>query len=88
MPVTITARKILTERRDDLENVARALLEYESLSGEEVKALLRGEEIYRPSPDDPSTGAGRKSSVPTSGKKARDTGDQPGGMAPEPQPGT
>ena len=38
-----TARRILSERRDDLETVAAALLEYETLSGEEVRALLRGE---------------------------------------------
>jgi cell division protease FtsH len=82
------ARKILTERRDDLETLAKALLEYESLSGEEVQALLRGEDIYRPSPDDTTSGGGRKSSVPTSGRKARGEGGEPGGMAPEPQPGT
>jgi len=63
------------------------LLEYENLSGEEINALLKGEDIVRPSADDPPSGAGRKSSVPTSGKKKR--GDEgSGGMEPEPQPGT
>ncbi|WP_374466187.1 ATP-dependent zinc metalloprotease FtsH, partial [Ferrovibrio sp.] len=42
------ARRILTEHRDDLDKVAQALLEYETLSGDEVKALLRGEAIIRP----------------------------------------
>ncbi len=37
------ARVILTEKREDLDKLAQALLEYETLSGEEVKALLRGE---------------------------------------------
>jgi cell division protease FtsH len=84
----ITARKVLTERKEDLEKIAEALLEYENLSGEDINALLRGDDIVRPSPDDPPVGAARKSSVPTSGKKSRDSGKDTGGMEPEPQPGT
>jgi cell division protease FtsH len=42
------ARKILTDHRDELEIIAQALLEYETLSGKEVSALLRGEKIKRP----------------------------------------
>jgi len=79
------ARRILVERRDDLETLAKALLEYETLSGDEVDALLRGEDIFRPSPDDTPKDSGRKSSVPTSGKKSRDEGGDTGGMEPEPQ---
>ncbi|MEK9647390.1 MAG: cell division protein FtsH, partial [Alphaproteobacteria bacterium] len=79
------ARRILTERRDDLETITKALLEYETLSGDEVNALLRGEDIFRPDAEDPPAGACRKSSVPTSGKKSRGEGDEPGGMEPEPQ---
>ncbi len=41
------ARFILTEHRDELETIAQALLEYETLSGKEVTALLRGEKITR-----------------------------------------
>jgi cell division protease FtsH len=41
------ARKILTEHRDELEIIAQALLEYETLSGKEVSALLRGEKLQR-----------------------------------------
>ena len=82
-----TARSILTERNDDLEKIAQALLEFENLSGDEIDSLLKGEDIVRPSTDEPPTGAGRKSSVPTSGKKKR--GDEgASGMEPEPQPGT
>jgi cell division protease FtsH len=42
------ARHILTEHRDELEIIAQGLLEYETLSGKEVSALLRGEKINRP----------------------------------------
>jgi cell division protease FtsH len=82
------ARKILTEKRDDLETLAQALLEYESLSGDEVNALLKGEPIFRPDPDDDTNPDGHMSSVPSSGGKASDTstGSAPGGLDPEPQP--
>ena len=40
-----TARRVLTERLADLHVVAKTLLELETLSGDEVKALLRGEKI-------------------------------------------
>ena len=36
------ARRILTEKRDDLEALAQGLLEYETLSGEEIKNILKG----------------------------------------------
>src|SRR5690606_32407393 len=38
-----TARKILTEHIDELHLIAEALLEYETVSGEEIQSLLRGE---------------------------------------------
>ena len=41
------ARQILTDHRDELEIIAKGLLEYETLSGKEVRALLRREEIRR-----------------------------------------
>ena len=41
------ARQILTDKLDDLHKLAQALLEYELLSGDEIKALLRGESINR-----------------------------------------
>ncbi len=61
-----TARKILTDHHDELEKITQALLEYETLSGDEVNALLKGEKIIRPDEDEPSD-SGRASSVPSSG---------------------
>ena len=80
------ARKVLNEHMDDLHKLAKGLLEYETLSGQEVQAILNDQEIDR---SDPAAGggasgdSGRRSSVPSSGK-AKDT---PGGLEPEPQPG-
>jgi len=79
-----TARQIITENRDGLEIVAKALLEYETLTGEEVKALLRGEPVVRPEENEPSADNGRRASVPTAGKPKKPKGHP--GMDPEPQP--
>ncbi len=64
------ARSILTSHMAELHKISEALLEYETLSGEEVDALLRGESIKRkdpvakpPAADAPPSS--RKGSVPT-----------------------
>jgi cell division protease FtsH len=78
----VRARELLGGRMDDLH---KALLEFETLSGDEVNALLRGEPVVRPTADDPPPSAkpgGRRGSVPSSG------GTKPaGGFDPQPQPG-
>jgi cell division protease FtsH len=62
-----TARRILEERTDDLHKIARALLEFETLSGDEVRALLRGETIVRNEDrDPPALSQGKRGSVPAS----------------------
>jgi cell division protease FtsH len=48
-----TARRILREKEDDLHKLAKALLEYESVTADEVRAVLRGEKLSRPE-DSPS----------------------------------
>jgi cell division protease FtsH len=83
----VRARELLETRRDELDRLAEALLEYETLTGEEVKALLQGSSIVRPDPDDEEPKrAGRRSSVPSAGHKhGKDQGG--GGLEAEPQPG-
>jgi len=81
-----TARKVLEEHMEDLHAVAKSLLEYETLSGDEVQKILRGEPIDRGEAGDTPGPAGRRSSVPASGKAPKGK-DSPGGLEPEPQPG-
>ncbi len=59
------ARRILTERIDDLHAVAKALLEFETLSGEEINGVIKG---VMPSRDDAETKrpTGPAASVPLS----------------------
>lgn len=42
------AKRILTENRDELDRLGEALLEYETLSGDDIKALLKGEPLNKP----------------------------------------
>lgn len=66
------AKKVITENIDDLHKIAKALLEYELLSGDEIKGLLRGEPIIRYDADDEDKKPPR-SSVPTGGGVLGDT---------------
>jgi len=75
------ANEILTARRDELELLARGLLEFETLSGDEIKDLLNGKRPRRESAIEPA--APRSSAVPTAGKP-RPRPDT-GGMEPQPQ---
>jgi cell division protease FtsH len=79
------ARKILTERLADLNVLARGLLEYETLTGDEITALLKGIPPVRTPYEEPTLPArGEGPSVPAAGKP-RASG--PGPMInPEPQP--
>jgi cell division protease FtsH len=60
------AKKILTENIDDLHKVAKALMEYELLSGDEIKDILAGRPVIRDADDGPSDKPSSPS-VPTTG---------------------
>lgn len=78
------AEKILTENIDALHAVANGLLEYETLSGDEIKSIIAGDGVSRPDPDDkPTKPKGKLSAVPKAGKR-RPGGPNP--LGPEPQP--
>ena len=80
------AWEVLSANRDELEAITQALMEYETITGEEVKALLRGEKIDRPTDDDSSRGP-VATAVPVAGRQSKPH-DEPdpdtGGMEPQP----
>lgn len=59
------AMQVLTDHLEDLHTLAKALLEYELLSGDEIKDLLEGKPIIREDKDDDNGGT-PVSSVPSS----------------------
>ena len=75
----VRAKQLLTDHVDQLHLLAGALLEYETLSGDEIKKLIAGEEIGR---NDPS---GPKTSVPRAGTSIPKT-RRPGGPFGNPAP--
>jgi cell division protease FtsH len=71
------AKSLLEKHRDELETLAQALLEYETLSGDEIKTLLDGGKIDRGTTSQPS--------IPTAGSsipKAKRPKPGIGGAAP------
>jgi cell division protease FtsH len=60
------AKKILQDRLGDLHILAKGLLEYEILNAEEIKGLLKGESILKPSSLEDSVEGRGKTSIPSS----------------------
>jgi cell division protease FtsH len=75
------ARGVLTEHIEELHRLAGALLEYETLNGEESKKAIRGEDIGREDP------ANRRPLLPSGGTSIPSTrrprGGGIGGPAPQ-----
>jgi cell division protease FtsH len=77
------ARTILTEKRADLEVLAKGLLEFETLTGDEIKDLINGIRPNRETVIEPTTP--RSSAVPPAGKQRPRPDAPPGDVAPQPQ---
>ena len=79
------ARRIMTDYRDEWSAIANGLLEYETLTGEEINDLLSGKPPTRPDLGAEDTSPG--SAVPVIGKrrKPKDDGGEAAGD-PEPNP--
>jgi cell division protease FtsH len=75
------AERILREKRADLETLAKGLLEFETLTGDEIKDLLEGKRPVRESVIEPTTPRG--SAVPPAGKPR--PRPETGGLEPQPQ---
>jgi cell division protease FtsH len=70
------AREVLFANRDKLQAITQALMEYETISGDEVQQVMRGEKIVRNSDDEETKGSAGPA-VPAAGK-----------LRPRPEPGT
>jgi len=79
-----SAKKILKTKSKDLEALAKGLLEYETLSGDEIKDLLKGKPPQRDSGTSAPPPAEATPSVPTTGTTKRKK-NPPGDMEPQPQ---
>jgi cell division protease FtsH len=75
------ARKIITENKDQFVAIAEALLEFETLTGDELRALMDGKRPTREDPDQPPPSRG--SVVPSAGKPRPPEAE--GGLEPQPQ---
>jgi cell division protease FtsH len=82
-----SARNIILENREQFIAVAEALLEFETLTGDELRELMNGKPPSR-DPFDDATPAQRHSSVPATGNKkdgSHGKEEPEGGFEPQPQ---
>jgi len=79
-----TAQKVIRDNIDDLHTIAQALIEFETLTGDEIRGLMEGKTPMRPSDTDPPV---KSTGVPSAGKSGKKRPDAEPGAAPEPQPG-
>ena len=78
------AHRVLTEHGDDLEALAQGLLEFETLSGDEIMDLLKGKRPIREDPSDDSPTTPKGSAVPSAGARGRTGKDGDAGLEPQP----
>ena len=76
-----SAKKILNDKIEDLHKLAKGLIEYETLTGDEITALLKDGVVNRPNPEEEIKNAG--TSVPKSGKSTKPNLSP--GLKPKPQ---
>ena len=81
-----TAKRVLTEKADDLERLAQGLLEYETLTGNEITRVIAGEALNRgdDADDTPPQSGTSVSAIPKTKPKKPKKPDA--GLAPEPTP--
>jgi len=80
-----TAQKVIREYIDDLHTIAKALIEYETLTGDEIRGLMNGQSPFRESDSDT---APKATGVPSAGKSVRKRPGPEPDSGLEPQPGS
>ena len=81
-----TAKRILTEKSKDLERLAQGLLEYETLTGNEITKVIAGEALSRgdDADDTPPESGSSVTAIPKTKPKKPKAPDS--GLEPEPSP--
>ena len=79
-----TAKRVILENIDQLHTIAGALLEYETLTGDEIRDLLNGKPPYRP---DVEITSAKGTGVPKVGRPSpkKPSPDASGGLEPQPE---
>ncbi|MFB2530661.1 ATP-dependent zinc metalloprotease FtsH [Paracoccus sp. p4-l81] len=74
-----TARTILLDKTEEFERLAKGLLEYETLTGEEIGRIIRGEPIHADDDTPPPSGSGLPviPVVPKGGPRPADPAPEP-----------
>ncbi|WP_417808374.1 ATP-dependent zinc metalloprotease FtsH [Thioclava sp.] len=78
-----SARRILTEKQEDWERLAQGLLEYETLTGDEIKKVMSGEVLGGDDDDTPAGNLPSVTALPKT-KSKKDAGNKEGDTSPEP----
>ncbi|OUS22715.1 cell division protein FtsH [Litorivita pollutaquae] len=78
-----TAYRILTDKKDEWERLAQGLLEYETLTGEEIERVVRGEPPHKGSDEDDNGSAPSVTAIPKTKSKPKAT-PPAGDMEPDP----
>jgi cell division protease FtsH len=83
----VEAKRILTKHKKEWTAIAEGLLEYETLTGDEIRQLMKGEKPSRDLGDDtpPSRGSAVPKAGATGGGKRKKGSEPEGGMEPQPQ---
>jgi cell division protease FtsH len=81
------ATRIITKKKKEWIALAEGLLEYETLTGEEIKQLIAGNKPSRDQGDDtpPSRGSAVPKAGSTGGRRKKSGGEPEGGLEPQPQ---
>ncbi|MGB0508356.1 MAG: ATP-dependent metallopeptidase FtsH/Yme1/Tma family protein, partial [Pikeienuella sp.] len=83
-----TAHRLISENWEQFDRLAQGLLEFETLTGDEIENVMKGDDIGRDDDGNtpvPETEKSKHASIPKTGRKPRGGEEPDGGMEPQPQ---
>ncbi|MEM7686371.1 MAG: cell division protein FtsH, partial [Pseudomonadota bacterium] len=81
-----TAKNMLLDKNEEFERIAQGLLEYETLTNDDLRKIIAGEPLDRDDDDDTQTtsSSGGHSAIPKAGKPRRGDSEPDPDMEPQP----